>query len=1353
VKARFVLLCALCMCVVLLVPGFLHAQGLGTINGTVTDPSGSAVAAAKITATQAGTSFERDADANSDGFFVLPSLAPSVYHLSVTATGFKTEAEDVTVLADQSLTVNFQLSLGSAAESVTVSGTALEVDTTTSTLKTVVEGERINDLPLNGRNVAQLATTVAGAVIAPNGGMDQGPQKTFPGALTISANGTRGDQTSYLLDGGDYMDTYTSVNQPFPFPDELAEFSVQTSNYTAQYGNNAGAVVNVITNSGTNAFHGDAFDYIRNPVFNAKNYLAPTDVIKRNQYGGTVGGPIKKNRLFFFAGYQREALRNVSSTTQHMPSALDISNFLANGEPCNTQSQTAPLACGTGVIDTGVAKMLGINATTGLPLTNPTYALAGVTSAGLTNIPAASAGVSPVACPAGANPCASFPIPDTENYDSGMGRFDYQLRDADKLTGRYEFDRFVRPPFTPPTELLAYTDGQTIESQNALLHETHTFSPMLLNDFRLSYSRETSVRGPGTDAPDPQELGSPLPEAVNPAAIMQMTIQNGNTGNGFSFGTNPHGQFLRSTVVTSDDISWEKGPHDLHFGGDIERSEVDLNNEFNQPGLYAFCTNDAFLGLLATGSTTPNSGVAGGAQSSGNATAEGRGTYTNFLAGDMCDTSATTYGLQQGGGEFKSLRTTYAGLYLQDNLRLRHNLTLNLGLRWEPANMPDEITDHRYTCINLAEMAQNVHSTQYPDAPPGLLYAGDPGCPQNGMNSSFNNFEPRIGFAWDVFGDGKTSVRGGAGIFYDSRIAGVDSNRFVDEWPFSPQFVESTAAAPSEASTAGSFSDPLCTSTATQTRLNCSNVPSLGTQASGYALTFPTFPGPYAPAKNQPVCSTGGVVHAGTGCTIPYPYTPGNNLDGSYSTAKYYVPTVYSYNLTIERQLPGQSLVRIAYVGLVSNHNMETVNLNPTPPQSPLNPLSPGTGAINTGAGAVNALLSTFCEPGTSVTYAPGITPAAASDCAPTTATVGGLPQVTASTYIPATAVSPTGFLEDAFDINSNYNSLQVSFEKRATNGLTFLANYTFAKSLDDVPFGQGDAGFDGIFSPVAITEPALCKVPFATNQGGTGVCPVNETYTPNRHALDWGPSDFDTRDVLNASFVYKTPSLHGSGEAMRLIAGGWELTGIVTAASGRPFTAIENANNVSGNSLGSERGTLCGQGLVVNSSSTNGLFDTCVQGLSPYNNVSACNGVTTNCKSLLASQAFEPFTVCNVQLTNNTCPSGHAVNNPAIFGTLGELGKNTFRLPYTYNWDISFAKTFQVTERYGITLRADYLNVFNRVNFAPTYTATNGANNATANFGGLNQLNSSAFGALDSSSSVKAADPRVAQLSAKFNF
>src|SRR6266404_3333765 len=283
------------------------AQGLGSIVGRVTDPSGAAVASARVTATEQGMGFSRSAVADAEGLYVIPSLQPATYSLSVEATGFSISREPgIAVLADQTLTVNVALRLGAATEVVTVTGFETQVDTSTSTLRQVIEEERISELPLNGRNAATLTLLVAGAVNSPNGGADQGATKTFPGAVTYSANGTRQDTISYQLDGGNYVDEYTNVNQPFPFPDALQEFSVQTSNYSAEYGQNAGGVVNVVTKSGTNSFHGDAFEFVRNPVFNAQNFFAtPTtpDSIKRNQYGGTIGGPVFHDKTFFFAGY------------------------------------------------------------------------------------------------------------------------------------------------------------------------------------------------------------------------------------------------------------------------------------------------------------------------------------------------------------------------------------------------------------------------------------------------------------------------------------------------------------------------------------------------------------------------------------------------------------------------------------------------------------------------------------------------------------------------------------------------------------------------------------------------------------------------------------------------------------------------------------------------------------------------------------------------------------------------------------------------------------------------------------------------------------------------------------------
>src|SRR5947207_7403622 len=290
----------------LFVPVFSHAQGLGSLAGRVTDPSGAAVASAKVIASQQGTTYSRAAVTDAEGLYVIPSLQPSTYNLTVEATGFNTSKETgINLLADQTLTVNFALKLGITTEVVIVSGNSLQVDTSTSTLKQVIEQQRLIELPLNGRNAAQLTLLVPGTVNSPNGGADQGATKTFPGAVTFSANGARQNSISYQLDGGNYVDEYTNVNQPFPFPDALQEFSVQTSNYSAEYGSNAGGVVNVITKSGTNNFHGDAFEFNRNPVFNAQNFFAtPTtpDRVKRNQFGGTLGGPIVHDKTFFFAG-------------------------------------------------------------------------------------------------------------------------------------------------------------------------------------------------------------------------------------------------------------------------------------------------------------------------------------------------------------------------------------------------------------------------------------------------------------------------------------------------------------------------------------------------------------------------------------------------------------------------------------------------------------------------------------------------------------------------------------------------------------------------------------------------------------------------------------------------------------------------------------------------------------------------------------------------------------------------------------------------------------------------------------------------------------------------------------------
>src|SRR5215467_12244334 len=278
----------------------VESQGLGSLVGTVTDPAGAVIPNAKVTATEVGTGFSRTATTDSEGRYVLASLRPAQYDITVAAAGFTTFAQKgVTLLANQTLTVNVTAQVSGTTEQLNITAGDVQVDTSTPTLKQVIEKERVQELPLNGRNAATLTLLVPGAIAAPSGGADQGTTKTFPGAVTIAANGARQNMISYSLDGGNYIDEYTNVNQPFPMPDALQEFSVQTSNYSAEYGQNAGAVVNVITKSGTNNFHGDGFEFLRNAVFNAKNFFAPAfqpnqqptkdhgrDQLKRNQFGG-----------------------------------------------------------------------------------------------------------------------------------------------------------------------------------------------------------------------------------------------------------------------------------------------------------------------------------------------------------------------------------------------------------------------------------------------------------------------------------------------------------------------------------------------------------------------------------------------------------------------------------------------------------------------------------------------------------------------------------------------------------------------------------------------------------------------------------------------------------------------------------------------------------------------------------------------------------------------------------------------------------------------------------------------------------------------------------------------------------
>jgi hypothetical protein len=1084
----------------LLFPVISLAQGSGSFVGTVMDPSGSTVASATIKVTDAGTGLSRTATTNAEGLFLVPSLRPSTYDVIIEARGFATYRQNgITLLADQTHTLNARLQLGAVTEIVTVTGTELQVDTSTATLKQVVEQERLVELPLEGRNAARLTLLTAGTANSPGGGADQGFTKTFPGAVTISANGARQNMVSYQLDGGNHLDEYTNVNQPFPFPDALQEFSVQTSNYTAQYGQNAGAAVNVITKSGTNNFHGDAFEFVRNAVFNAKNFFAPPfqpngqpskdmgrSQLKRNQFGGVIGGPIIRDKTFFFAGYQGTRSRNTGNPRQTtIPSQADISAFTAGG----------------GGIDPVVANVLK-----GLPI-----------QATARNV--------------------SFFRPEDDNYDEVIARIDHSIRQSDRLTIRYDYNRFHRDPVFEPADFLSYADGATIPTQNGLIHEAHIFRSTLINDFRFGYSREAARRGPATSVPSVKTLGSNIPFQPPTNAIQQIRV------NGFfNFGDNPSASFIRNNFTWSDDVIWIKGKHDLRFGGVIERSRVDLNNLFFQPGEFSFSS------------------------------------LNNFLGGVLSDYSGNV-GFRQGAGEFKNNRGLFPGGYVQDNYKVARRLTVNLGLRFEPA-LPWREIKGRQEQFRLSGLLAGVRSTRFPNAPAGVYFPGDPGVPEDGVDPSLTNFAPRVGFALDVFGDGKTSLRGGAGIFYDTRIPGIINNRFVDVTPFSPQLILTTSGVKP-----GTLSDPLCTLASTRARLGCTPQANL-------------FPAPFPPPSSAAFAPNLLVV----------------SWDPRHS---YQTPSMYNWNLAIERQLPSNVLVRAAYVGSRGSHLKETIAFN-------VSPVGGGTPRLNAIAGA---------------------------------------------NVFGTTNNGPT---QDTQDINSVYHSLQLSAERRMSHGLTILGNYTYSKSIDDLPNGGGvaDIGADTV-SPR----------------------PWDDSL---RHRFDRGPSDFDHTHRFVASYVWELPNLSGASGLQRQVFNGWQLSGLVSAQTGRPFTVLSGVNN-SGTGIGQDRATLVGN---------------------PYSH-GACTAakITTSCVDWLNPAAFQ----ANAR------------------GTFGNTGKGGFRLPGAYTWDMGLFKSFPFTERWKLQFRAEFFNVFNRANFMDDTVSL-------TNFQKVSSTNS--FGAIQ-----QAADPRIGQLALKLFF
>jgi hypothetical protein len=926
-----------------------------------------------------------------------------VYSITVEAPGFRRYSQGgITLQADERATLNMVLEVGAASETVTVEASGAQVDISTATIRQVVDSSRMIEMPLNGRNAAALTGLVAGTVTAPPSQADQGKSKSFPTAVTLSINGSLPNQTSYRLDGAQNIDNLSNVNAPFPAPDAIQEFSVQTSNYSAEFGQNAGGVVNVVTKSGTNSLHGSAFGFLRNSVLNARNFFAADkDPLKRGQWGGTIGGPIIKDRTFFFAEYQKTTVRNnVGGLSGYVPTAAnlagDFSSYLNASNPDN------PLGKATVIKDP----------TTLVPYPNNQIPVSGFDKASL-NVTKWLPGAS-------GNGLVYYNKPDVENFDEALGRVDHQFSSSDRLFVRYFWDRFDYQPVLVNTNILTYASGSHIPYQNVVAGETHIFNSRTVNDFSFGVMRERSLRGPSANAPDAATFGVQnmwLPPTKAVEGI-------GATGF-FSFGDYAMGDFPRTNLAWSDDLRWIRGRHNLSFGGSYEYSRFDVTNRLNEHGNFTFSGD-------ATGSA-----------------------MADFLLGRM-----RTF--RQGNGRTQEERGKLFGLYVQDSFRATSRLTLNAGIRWEPS-LPWHDDYGQQSVFRPDLYYQGVRSKMFINAPPGIFFPGDPGVPENGQDGDWTTFAPRVGFAYDLFGNGKTSIRGGAGVFYNSRINAWFNQAMLSETPFS---VQVTLTSP-----IGPFSNPYL----------------------GITNPFPaSLPPPRDSAFPPPVLAV--------------------SWDPS---GKYATPRVYNWNFTIEHQLARQWLARAAYVAARSTHLAEDIQLNPA-------------------------------------VYTPGST--LSVDARRVFQGFSGIQQ-----------------LSD--DVNSTYHSLQLSLEKRLSQGLSVLANYTFSKSLDGFPLNKNLVGF------------------------GQSSYKVMPWYFTDNGALDRGPSDFDRTHNFVTSIVWQ-PQIVGGNLWVRRVFGGWGFGGIATAANGDPLTVNTNVDR-SQTGLGRDRTNLLGGAPVLGPGACRGAAP-CVDYINP---------------------------------------------------------------------------------------------------------------------------------------------------------
>jgi hypothetical protein len=701
-----------------------------SLTGQVTDITGAAIPNAAVSIQNADTNLTQTATSNATGVYLISPLPPGKYSLSVEANGFVRYVQTgITLSVDVASTQNVVLKLGSSQETVTVTSDAELINTTTPELGMTVNEEAISQLPLNGRDPSSLVFLAPGVVNASYGNGYQQSGFSFPTETGAAAGGGRQGSTYYLLNGVPNMDTYLGLAAPFPNADATQEFRVITNNFSAAYGFAPGAVVSIDTKNGTNQFHGGVFEFLRDQDFNATNWFSHhVDPLHRNQYGGYVGGPILKNKLFLFLNYQ--ATRSATAST---------SNF--------TQTPTAAMLNGdfSGLSSNGQETLAGpFHMVNGVPnQINPAL------------FSPASVAISNTALPVGQQPDGGVyytSAATVNNYDEGTGRLDYDLSPSQRIAVSSYINNMNQPSGDVPGNILSMLDlnpyadtfAERMQYYNETMSHTWSINSNTVNVASIFWTQMAAHNG----SPALTSTGQPFcwSKYINVTELPGSCYLEGFTvgDGGFQSGYYEPSQEERTTYGLYDNFTKTLGRHTLQFGVNLQHQFAE---EYTQ---YPTEPEMDFSGQYT------NNGLA------------------DFLLGDL-------YSIFQGAGEVADVAGWQPGFYGQEQFRWRPNVTLTAGLRWDP-NIPPQIANGR-----AATFVAGQQSTVYPNAPTGLVFPGDSGIGGGLMASTYGYWEPRLGIAWQPKSLPKTSVRVGFGLFTSPMIYSA-YNHTADNSPFAPTF-------------------------------------------------------------------------------------------------------------------------------------------------------------------------------------------------------------------------------------------------------------------------------------------------------------------------------------------------------------------------------------------------------------------------------------------------------------------------------------------------------------------------------------------------------------------------------------